>query len=170
MKKKIKYLLILGIAAFLIVLTGCETKPIKMDLDGFFDITWGENISTAASILREKEFIMHLTENSITAYGIFMDEEVWLDLLFYNDRFYIVYISFKNKSKLFEKYNKINDLLTEKYGEPSFISKNNPRIPPLFSTTWEFHNNCTISNYFYPELNSSDITYVNNTIFNEKNN
>jgi len=39
MKKKIKYLLILGIAAFLIVLTGCETKPINMALDGFFDIT-----------------------------------------------------------------------------------------------------------------------------------
>jgi len=169
MNKNIKLLLILEFSVFCIILAGCVTKTIKMDLDGFLDITWGENVSTAVSILSEKEFRMHIDEYGIYANGIFMNEEVWLNLLFYNDRFYIAHISFENKSNLFEIYNKINDLLIEEYGKPSFISKNHPRIPERLLTVWNFYNNCTISISFIPELNSMSFTYVNNTIFNEKN-
>jgi len=169
MNKNNRPLLIFKIIVFYIILTGCVTKPIKMDLDGFFDIKWGENIYTAASILSEKEFRMHIDEYGIYADGIFMNEEVWLHLLFYNDRFYIASISFKNKSNLFEMYNKINDLLAEKYGKPSYLSKDRPGISTV-SASWHFNNNCTIRTSFFPELNSMDFTYKNNTIFNEKNN
>ncbi|MCL2805266.1 MAG: hypothetical protein FWD26_04945 [Treponema sp.] len=108
---------------------------------------------------------MHLDEFGIDAIGIFMNEEAWLNLRFRNDRFYSTSIRFVNKSNLFEMYNKITDLLEEKYGKPSFTSRDRSF---WLKKTWEFNNNCNIITYFIPEINSLTFRYENNTIFKEK--
>ena len=166
-QKKTKYLLIIS---FCIILVGCGTKPIERDLEGFLGITWEENASAALSILRDNNFrIMYSDDRGIGAEGIFLDEEVYLNLLFFNNRFFIVGIDFKNKRNLIEVYNKTIDLLTEKYGKPYLVHREFPGIPTK-STTWRFRNNCAISISFNADLNSISIQYRNNTILNEAHN
>ena len=169
-QKKTKYLLILIIFSFYIILAGCGTKPIERDLEGFLGIVWEENVSNAVSILRDNNFrIMYSDDRGIGAEGLFLDEEVYLTLLFSNNRFYIVSISFRNKINLIEVYNKTIDLLIEKYGRPYLVHREFPGIPTK-STTWRFRNNCSISIYFDSELNFINIQSSNNTILNEATN
>ena len=111
---------------------------------------------------------MYSDDESIDAEGKFFDEDVYLLLMFFNDRFYSVDINFRNKSNPFELYNKINDLLTEIYGNPSFISRGHSKSI-VQMTNWEFRNNSTIKTRFFLELDSISFRYINNKIFNESN-
>jgi len=168
MKLKMIKLIFFIIGSFCIILTSCAIKPIQRDLEGFLGITWEENVSNALSILSENNFrIMYSDDRGIGAEGIFLDEEVILDLLFSNDRFYIVGISINNKSNSLERYYKLIDLLIERYGKPTLILREHPEIT-MKMTTWHFRNSSTISISFDPELNFINFTYTNNRILNEK--
>jgi len=173
--QKNKLLFIAKIAAFCIILAGCAAKPINQDLEGFLGIAWGANISTAESILSENNFNnMYIGPDfegtrGIFADGTFMNEDVSIFLLFYNDQFHNAHIRFIDKSNLLERYAKTTDLLTEKYGKPSEIFREHPEDPmPMRTTIWDFRNNSSITTYCYFDSNSIVLWYVNNTISNEK--
>ena len=167
-----KLLLLLGIASLCIILSGCVEKPklIDLDIEDFLGITWGENWSTAVSILNKNNFWIIPWDDIITEIegilhtgryeGIFLNEEIYLRLGFSNDRFFSVDIRFKNEDDQFELYNQTIDLLTEKYGEPSSISTND--FVPV--AHWHFRNNCTIQISFSHFTNSIRLWYINFTI------
>ena len=167
-QKKNKSLFIAKIAAFCIILAGCAAKPINQDLEGFLGIAWGENITTAVSILKENDFtIKHIGSEhegirGIYAEGIFMNEDVYLHLLFYNDKFESTNIRFKKTNNL-ELYNEISNLLTEKYGKPFIESK----TVFIQNARWNFRNSSWISASYNFELNSMGLLCANDTIRRE---
>jgi hypothetical protein len=147
-----------------ILFLGCS--KFKGNLDGFLDISWGENIKNSALILTEKGFsIEYITDDSITAKGKYLEEEADVFLVFFENRFYGSNVTIWNKN-IVNDFNKIKKSLEKKYGKTTRVLGDDEK-----RYIWDFDNNCHIST-------SSDsidsicisIFYNNTTISNERKN
>jgi len=168
MKQINKLKSVITLIILIIVFTGCAAKPVERNLEDFLGIAWGQNVSTALSILAKNKFeIMNWSDSLIRAEGTFMNEDVYILLLFDDDKFNLGNIKLKKEANL-SLYRQLNTLYTEKYGKPNFTDRGRSR-KEIQMTIWNFDNYKTIITAFYPDLKLSDITYTDGKITLNKN-
>jgi len=138
--------------------------PPKGNLEGFNDIKWGDSISVATNILKEKKFkIISTSDEQLVTRGNFAGSDASIILFFYKDKFYFVGITYYNK--MYYEYSNLIDMLKEKYGEPNFVDNENDRK----SSSWEFENNAEIViDFFSSEYGTSISLLYNNIIMHEE--
>ena len=140
------------------------------NLDGFFDIKWGETVSRASNILENKNCsVWTANDKVVLANGIFAGYEGSITLRFNEGKFYNGEVNYDDKTTELD-YKQFIDNLKEKYGEPNIkdnIGEN--RFGERYKySVWEFKNNCIITLTYYFNLGIT-IDYENKTIGNRGN-
>jgi ABC-type amino acid transport substrate-binding protein len=145
------------------ILSSCKTQKIitsEEDLNGIFDIKWGDSVSTAAEILNNKKNISieYISDEVIHVNGNIMGYNGNIDLYFFDDIFLTAQISyFLSKNE----YYKFIKSIINKYGEPETTAKDSKYY------IWTFKNNCTLTLNLHQANHNIVLLYFNRMLYFE---
>jgi hypothetical protein len=137
-----------------------EIKQTDIQLEGFFEIKWGDSVENACKILRNKNVrLSGISNEMVIAEGHFAGYKGSFALFFYRNQFYSGNIGYyENKDE--KIYHEFVNNLKEKYGEPDFTDNTGD----YKMTIWRFVNGCKITASFSDHLY---LSYGNEKLINE---
>lgn len=143
-----KFLLVISTALFSLTMSMIFADELPKS---FRQTPWGVNVNQLSdmevadpggsmSMYTKKNDVMQVGEADIVSlyYG------------FYNDRFYSVYITFKNP----DNYSKIKDALVQEYGDPDKTNLDREKY------TWDTEGNIAISLDYNQRHQTGNVTYL----------
>jgi len=137
-----------------------EISQTEIFLEGFFDIKWGDSVTSACNILRNKDVqITDISNKMVIAKGNFAGYKCYFALYFYRNQFYSGNVGFLDKKEE-SIYREFVSNLKKKYGEPDYVNDTDD----YKTTEWRFVNGCKISAQF---SNDFHLSYGNEKLIEE---